>query len=93
MTEEIKTDENKIEGNTKVEELKIAFGYTVGLGENGKFIFKIHGKDPGLVELFGIHKYAEKQIELVSNVSQGYGIPVIMKQLNEILEKLNKEQE
>ena len=60
----------------------------VGLKPNGEFVFEIVGKDTGLVQLLGIHKYAEYKIGIIRDINQGYGMPLILKQTKDIGEIL-----
>jgi hypothetical protein len=54
------------EENLREEDLKI--GYVVGITPDGKFIFRVMGKEKGLLELLGIHEYASRNVQrLVDN--------------------------
>ena len=59
-------------------------GYVVGLGDNGEFVFEVLGGNPGLVQLLGLHQYADHRLTYARDVNQNYGYPVMMKQINQI---------
>lgn len=44
-------------------EVELEHGYVVGLDKDGKFVFQLLGKKSGLVELLGIHQYANRQVD------------------------------
>lgn len=48
-------------------------GYAVGITEDGQFDFAVFGSEPGLVELMGLHKYAEMRIQRLLNEKQMAG--------------------
>jgi hypothetical protein len=45
------------------ERLEFKAGFTIALGVDGRLIFKLHGQDPGLVELLGLAELARKNID------------------------------
>jgi len=51
-----------------LEDLKV--GYVVGLTEEGDFVFELFGKDPGLVELLGIHQHATNRVQRIYDDKQ-----------------------
>ena len=53
----------------EAEDLKI--GYAVGMTPDGEFVFQVFGQDPGLVELLGVHRYAEMLCGCLNGVSLG----------------------
>jgi hypothetical protein len=48
-------------------------GYVVGLTEEGNFVFEILGSQRGLVELLGIHQYADRKITAIYDDNQMSG--------------------
>ena len=44
-------------------EIRIVAGYSVGLKEDGTFVWNILGSAPGFAELIGLHFIAEKKLE------------------------------
>jgi hypothetical protein len=73
MTEEQTIPE--IQEEKAQEELR--YGYIVGLKEDGNFVFELIGKQKGLVELLGLHRYAEKKVMQLLDVTQGSGDALI----------------
>lgn len=70
-----------------VEELKpedIQCGYVVAIKQSGEFVFETLGTNCGLIQLLGIHKYAEHRLMLAKDINQKHGFPVVTQQLNEI---------
>lgn len=59
-------------------------GYLVGLKPDGTFVFEVIGDKPGLVQLLGLHKYAEHRLEVAKDINQGYGIPLLAQTLSQI---------
>jgi hypothetical protein len=66
------------------EDDEIACAYVVGIKKSGEFVFEVSGEDPGLVQLLGLHEYAHHRLMFAKDINQGYGFPVVMKQLNQI---------
>lgn len=82
---ELKTDFYKPEEPVKEEDSKaLVSGYTVGLKENGEFVFEIHGDNTGLVQLLGLHEYAKYRIGFITDENQGYGSAGIIRALNHL---------
>ena len=52
---------------------ELRFGYTVGVRENGGFVFELHGEDKGVVQLLGLTRFAENQIERIHNIALKQG--------------------
>lgn len=87
VSEEENTEEELFEeevATSEEEEDELVCSYTVGLKKGGDFIFEVDGEDPGLVQLLGLHQYAQHRLTFAKDVNQGYGFPVVMKQLNQI---------
>lgn len=51
----------------------LKMGYIVGITPDGNFVFEIIGKEKGLVELLGLHKFAEKKVTSLLDSTQGSG--------------------
>lgn len=51
-----------------LDELRMA--YVVGIKPDGDFVFQLFGQSQGLVELLGLHEYAERQVNAVVNDRQ-----------------------
>jgi hypothetical protein len=49
------------------------FGYTVGVKEDGSFIFDLHGEEKGVVQLLGLTKFAENQINRIQDIALKQG--------------------
>lgn len=65
----------------KKEMPEIKRGYLVGISTQDKLIFEHVGtEDPNLVELLGLHQYAASRIEMIENVNQNYGYPILAQQ-------------
>jgi hypothetical protein len=60
-------------------------GYVVGIKDTGEFVFEVLGESPGLVQLLGLHKYAEHRLEVAKDINQGYGTPLLAQQLSQVL--------
>lgn len=48
-------------------------GYVVGMTEEGDFVFDLVGKTKGLVELLGLHAFAQHKVSQVTEANQGSG--------------------
>lgn len=72
------------------EESPVRVGYTVGVREDGNFVFQITGEKPGLVEILGTHVYASKKIGLLYDRSQMEGQQAIAAQFGLLGQKFNK---
>ena len=70
-TRNIETQEVKGEQKLSLEDLKV--GYIVGLTPNGDFVFELFGKEPGLVELLGIHQHAMHRVNRIYDEKQFSG--------------------
>jgi len=78
---------------------KIQTGYTVGLLDNGQFVFQLHGEKSGLVELLGIHGYASSQVQKIQDdtlilgdkltLEVGEGLQLLMNELQEVKKLLS----
>jgi len=55
------------------EETKLQFGYTVGVKEDGGFLFELHGEEKGVVQLLGLTKFAENQIDRIHDIALKQG--------------------
>jgi hypothetical protein len=51
----------------------LRFGYTVGVKEDGGFVFELHGEDKGVVQLLGLTRFAENQIERIHDIALKQG--------------------
>jgi len=47
----------------RLEDTKIA--YIVGMDQEGNFLFQVFGKEPGLLQLMGIHAHATRRVEAI----------------------------
>jgi hypothetical protein len=77
----------------KIEEKKespVKIAYTVGMKEDGKFIFNISGSGPGLLELLGLHTLASKKIGIMYDKAQMEGEATIHAQFQLLHQKFNK---
>lgn len=83
--EQVEQEEQKGE----VKELpQMSCGYAVGVKHDGSFVFEILGDTPGLVQLLGLHKYADHRLTLAKEINQGYGFPVLAQQNAQLAEML-----
>lgn len=64
-------------------------GYVVGLDEEGNLMFEVLGANPGLIQLLGLHTYAEHRLMIAKDVNQGYGVPLLAKQLENVQKTLS----
>lgn len=48
-------------------------GYAVGMTPEGEFVFQVFGKDTGLVELLGIHRYGGMRVKQIFESKQMTG--------------------
>ncbi len=55
----------------------LRMGYVVGVTEDGNFVFEIVGKEQGLVELLGLHRFAESKINNVLDTNQNQGNKIL----------------
>ena len=85
MSDQLITSATEDEGETKKDKAPdldhLACGYIVGLQPNGDLVWHVLGEQPGLVQLLGLHKYADYRLNVAVDINQGYGIPLIIKQL------------
>ena len=58
---------------TEQEKKELKVGYAVGITDEGQFDFAIFGSEPGLVELMGLHKFAELRIQKLLQEKQMSG--------------------
>jgi hypothetical protein len=75
---------------------QIRYAYVVGVKNNGQFVFDVHGDEVGLIELMGLHQYADRRIKGVFDDNHGTGDAITMqlfKMLQELGAKLLGEQE
>lgn len=74
FTELSKESADETAGKTETQETSpLRFGYTVGVNEDGSFVFDLHGEDKGIVQLLGLTRFAEYQIERIHNISMKQG--------------------
>jgi hypothetical protein len=45
-------------------------GYVVGLKNDGNFVFSVVGKEPGLMELLGVHHHATSRVKKLYSANQ-----------------------
>jgi hypothetical protein len=83
------TNENK-ELQTETKKPEIILGYAVGLRDDGNFVFELLGKQNGVVQLLGIHEYAERQIQMLVDAQTGTGLPTIANMLDHLIELVTK---
>jgi hypothetical protein len=67
------------------EDLKM--GYIVGLTKEGNFVFELVGKDRTLVELLGLHQYAQKRVYSILDEINGSGDRLI-KEVGQLINKM-----
>jgi hypothetical protein len=72
------------------EESPVKMAYTVGVREDGQFVFEVTGSKPSLLELLGLQTFAGKKIELMYGRSQVEGEVGIMTRLQMLDHKFNK---
>lgn len=63
------------ETKNKLDNMKC--GYVVGLSQNGDFVFEVLGEQVGLVELMGLHTYADHRLHVALEINQSYGVPLL----------------
>jgi len=73
----------------KKEESPVAVGYRVGVRENGEFIFEIIGSRPGLVEVLGVHEFAQRKVSLLYDRAQVEGQAAVAVQFNQMMKKFD----
>lgn len=82
-------DEQKDQGTDKDrEELTLSVGYSIGVRTDGGLFFQLHGEKQGAVELLGLNKLAEKQINTIVDSNLEQGEPQIIQGLNSIYKEL-----
>lgn len=59
-------------------------GYVVGIQPDGEFVFEVMGEEVGLIELMGLHKYADHRLEVAKDISQAYGPALISQQIGQM---------
>lgn len=91
-------DQSEAEQNEEASPLR--FGYTVGVREDGTFVFDLHGPDQGVVQLLGLTHFAQAQIERIHNLAlnQGdallnQGLALLFKELQAVKAALNLDQD
>lgn len=67
---------------------KMSCGYVVGIDPEGNLTFEVLGNAPGLIQLLGLHTYAEHRLMIAKDVNQGYGIPLLATQLENVQKTL-----
>lgn len=85
------SEENTPVVSEQVKDSPLKYGYTVGINEDGGFRFEIHGQEAGLIELLGIHQYADYRISFIQDINQKNGVPalaLIMKSHGETLKTI-----
>jgi hypothetical protein len=72
---ELDLPENADQSTTDADEevSPLRFGYTVGVREDGTFVFDLHGPDQGVVQLLGLTHFAQAQIERIHNLALNQG--------------------
>lgn len=68
----------------------LAYGYVVGVNKEGGFVFNLLGDDKGIVQLLGLNKFAEKQIETLADSSLNQGLPLVLNALGQIYQKIEE---
>lgn len=63
----------EVSGEPEPERKEPKVGYAVGITDEGQFDFAVFGSEPGLVELMGLHKYAEMRIQKLLQEKQMSG--------------------
>jgi hypothetical protein len=66
----------------------VAVGYTVGVRENGEFVFEVKGSKPGLVELLGVHTFAGRKIDLLYDRAQVEGQAAVAVQFQQLSQRV-----
>lgn len=56
----------------------VKVGYFVGLNEKGKFDFRVLGNHSTLVELLGLHQYANLRIQAITDDKVGSGDKLLL---------------
>lgn len=79
--------EEEVQQETK-ELPEMSCGYVVGIKPDGGFVFEIVGPEPGLVQLLGLHKYADHRLKLATDMNQGTGFPLVAQQQGQLSEML-----
>lgn len=77
----------------KTEEKKespIKIAYTVGVKEDGQFVFNVSGSKPGLLELLGLQTFAAKKIGMMYDKAQTEGDAAVHMQFQLLNQKFNK---
>jgi len=89
QVEEEVTIETEQPGEVETKALpEMSCAYVVGLKPDGSFVFEVLGDAPGLVQLLGLHKYAEHRLEVAKDINQGYGPPLLNQRLEQIQQML-----
>lgn len=71
-----------------VEVPDLDYGYVVGVKPDGQFHFEALGSNQGLVQLLGVHKYAEHRLSVATDINQQYGFPVLAQQVHQLTEMM-----
>lgn len=85
ITEDVMDDitkeqiEDSVEETPPQEQLVLVAGYTIGLKDNGDFVFQLHGENPDLVSLLGCHEVARRRVERTHDANQNSGDALIHK--------------
>jgi hypothetical protein len=66
----------------------IKLGYVVGVDDQDELLFQIMGPRTDLLNLLGLHRYAEDQIEQIKNANLRAGWPVLAQQLDAIASQI-----
>jgi len=66
----------------------VASGYTIGVKEDGKLFFQIHGEKKGSIELLGLNALAFKQIQTLVDANLNQGNPQLVQGMNALFQKL-----
>ena len=65
---------------------EIETGYVVGIQPDGMIYFQVLGEKQGLIELLGLHQIAEHRLNGAIDANQGYGYPVVARQIAQLAE-------
>jgi hypothetical protein len=71
----------------------IAFGYSVGVDTNGQFVFQLLGEDKGIVQLLGLNKFAETQLNSLMDANLRQGDTLLLEAISQVYKKLDQLQQ
>jgi len=72
------TEEIKVTEATTDQDKVVKIGYTVGITEEGNFVFKLLGNKPEVIGLLGTHQYASRKIDRLFDSHQNSGDALIV---------------